>query len=109
MTTNLAAWRLGFEMKLDGAVEFADRGGEYAALCHQGAQSREHVLARRRIIDAQHAPVRNLSMRVKRGPDLRLPWSQWLWQDHNHPHAVRPAHPRRGPRHLPRLRQNLCP
>ena len=35
---------------------------------------------------------------------LRLPRSQRLRQDHHHPHAVRPAHAGRGPRHLPRLR-----
>ena len=35
---------------------------------------------------------------------LRLPRPQRLRQDHDHPHAVRPAHARRGRRHLPRLR-----
>ena len=36
--------------------------------------------------------VRDLSMQVKRGDDLRLPRSQRLRQDHHHPHAVRAAH-----------------
>ena len=36
--------------------------------------------------------------------DLRLPRPERLRQDHHHPHAVRPAHARRGQRHLPRLR-----
>ncbi len=31
--------------------------------------------------------VRDLSMQVKRGDDLRLPRSQRLGQDHDHPHA----------------------
>ena len=36
--------------------------------------------------------------------DLRLPRPQRLRQDHDHPHAVRAAHARRGRGHLPRLR-----
>src|SRR5260370_37129084 len=44
-------------MMLDGAVEFADRGGEFAVLCHQAPQSPEHGLAQCRIIDAEHAPL----------------------------------------------------
>ena len=50
------------------------------------------------------AVVRDLSMQVKRGDDLRLPRAERLGQDHDHPHAVRAAHARRGRRHLPRLR-----
>ena len=44
-------------MVLDGAVEIADRGGECGVLRHRGPQSRKHVLAQGRIIDAEHAPL----------------------------------------------------
>jgi hypothetical protein len=37
-------------------------------------------------------------------PDLRVPRPQRVRQDHHDPDAVRPAHPRFRPRHLPRLR-----
>ncbi len=40
--------------------------------------------------------VDDFSMQVQRGADLRLSRPQRQRQDHHHPHAVRPAHARRG-------------
>ena len=48
--------------------------------------------------------VDHFSMQVPQRRDLRLPRPQRQRQDHHHPHDLRPAHARRGPRHVPRLR-----
>jgi ABC-type uncharacterized transport system ATPase subunit len=45
--------------------------------------------------------VRNLSLRVKRGQIYGFLGPNG--QDHDHPHAVRSAYPRRRPRHVPWL------
>ena len=55
------------------------------------------------VVRRPHGRARSLDAGEARH-DLRLPRPQRLRQDHDHPHAVRAAHARRRPRHLPRLR-----
>ena len=50
------------------------------------------------------AVVRDLTMTGPQGADLRLPRAERQRQDHDDPHALRPAHAGRRPRHLPWLR-----